>query len=181
MKIEKLPLLTLSLLLLTSSFTFAKDRDTVLQAKVQEAKEVLLEKDPSMQKWFDDSVGYVLFSSVGKAGFGIGGAYGHGEVFEKGEFIGVAKLSQLSIGFQAGGQAYIEVIFFQKQSNLESFKSSKFAFSAEVSAVAATAGASANAKFENGIAIFTVVKGGLMYEASVGGQKFKFKAGKNEG
>ena len=86
----------------------------------------------------------------------------------------MAKLSQLSIGFQAGGQAYREVIFFESKNNLERFKSSQFEFSAQASAVAVTAGASANVKYAEGVLVFTALKGGLMYEASVGGQKFKF-------
>jgi lipid-binding SYLF domain-containing protein len=86
----------------------------------------------------------------------------------------MAKLSQLSIGFQAGGQAYREVIFFETKNELDRFKESRFEFSAQASAVAVTAGASANVKYTDGVMVFTMQKGGLMYEASVGGQQFKF-------
>ena len=87
----------------------------------------------------------------------------------------MAKLSQLSIGLQAGGQAYREVIFFESKKELDRFKNSQFEFSAQASAVAAKSGASANAKYTNGVMVFTMQKGGLMYEASIGGQEFKFK------
>ena len=87
----------------------------------------------------------------------------------------MASLSQLSIGLQAGGQAYREVIFFESKKEMDRFKESKFEFSAQASAVAAKTGASADAKYANGVMVFTMEKGGLMYEASIGGQKFKFK------
>jgi lipid-binding SYLF domain-containing protein len=111
---------------------------------------------------------------VGKGGIGIGGAAGNGIVYEKGNIIGKAKLTQVSIGFQFGGQSYREVIFFESQSDLDRFKENKIEFSAQASAVAVTAGVSANVKYKEGVMIFTQQKGGLMYEASVGGQKFNY-------
>jgi lipid-binding SYLF domain-containing protein len=105
---------------------------------------------------------------------GIGGAAGSGVVYERGKLIGMAKLTQVSIGFQAGGQAYRQVIFFESDSDLARFKNSQFEFFAQASAVAVKAGASTNVKYANGIMVFTMQKGGLMYEASIGGQKFKF-------
>jgi lipid-binding SYLF domain-containing protein len=128
-----------------------------------------------MKKLFDNAVGYVIFPNVGKGGLGIGGAAGNGVVYEKGKMIGKAKLTQINIGFQAGGQAYREVIFFETFKDLDRFKQNKLQFSAQISAVAAKAGASANVKYAEGVLIFTQQKGGLMYEASVGGQKFKFQ------
>jgi lipid-binding SYLF domain-containing protein len=95
-------------------------------------------------------------------------------VYERGNIIGKAQLTQLSIGFQFGGQAYREVIFFEAKEDLDRFKQNKIEFSAQASAVAATAGVSANVKYKDGVMIFTQQKGGLMYEASVGGQKFNF-------
>jgi lipid-binding SYLF domain-containing protein len=86
----------------------------------------------------------------------------------------MAKLSQLSIEFQAGGRAYREVVFFESENDMERFKNSQLEFAAQVSAVAVTAGASANVKYREGVMVFTMQKGGLMYEASVGGQHFKF-------
>jgi len=113
---------------------------------------------------------------VGKGAIGIGGARGTGELLVGGKAIGKVTLTQVTVGFQLGGQSYSEVIFFEKQSPLHGFKNGGFAFAAEASAVALTSGASANAAYRNGVAVFTMAKGGLMYEASIGGQKFDFKA-----
>ncbi len=130
--------------------------------------------DSLMKHLFKSAYGYVVFPNVGKGAIGIGGASGGGIVYEKGAIIGKAQMTQVTIGFQAGGQAYREVIFFQNKEPLDRFKDNKFEFSAQASAVAATAGASGNVKYSDGILIFTQQKGGLMYEASVGGQKFKY-------
>lgn len=146
----------------------------VQDSEVQTTIKSFLNADPGLKSFFDSSYGYAVFPSVGKGGVGIGGAYGKGQVFEQGSMIGWSSLSQATIGFQLGGQAYSEVIFFQTKQNLMRFTSGEFALAAQASAVAATAGASADAGFRNGIAIFTQAKGGLMYEASVGGQKFNF-------
>lgn len=131
-------------------------------------------KDPGLKLFFNKAYGYALFPTVGKAGFGLGGAYGEGEVYRQGVFIGTSSLSQLTIGFQLGGQAYTEIIFFKDKHALDDFTSGNFEFNAQASAVAVTAGASADADYDNGVAIFTMPKGGLMYEATVGGQKFSF-------
>jgi lipid-binding SYLF domain-containing protein len=107
---------------------------------------------------------------------GVGGASGNGIVYEKGKIVGKANMSQVTLGFQFGGQAYRELVFFESKAALDRFKENKVEFSAQASAVAATKGASANAKYTDGIMIYTQQKGGLMYEASVGGQKFKYTA-----
>jgi lipid-binding SYLF domain-containing protein len=138
------------------------------------AKAEFIKTDGLMKAIFDKAYGYVIFPNVGKGGLGVGGAAGNGAVYENNTVIGTAKLSQVSIGFQAGGQAYREVIFFESKKEMDRFKNSQLEFSAQVSAVAVTAGASANAKYTNGVMVFTMQKGGLMYEASVGGQQFKF-------
>jgi lipid-binding SYLF domain-containing protein len=138
------------------------------------AKAEFIKTDPLMKAMFDNAYGYVIFPNVGKGGIGVGGAAGNGAVYEKVKLVGMAKLSQLSIGLQAGGQAYREVIFFETKGEMDRFKESKFEFSAQASAVAVKAGASGNAKYTKGVMVFTMQKGGLMYEASVGGQKFKF-------
>lgn len=129
-----------------------------------------------MSSLFANAYGYVIFPNVGKGAIGIGGAAGNGIVYENGQVIGKAQMKQVSIGFQWGGQAYREVIFFENKNALDRFKEDKFEFSAQASAVAATKGASANVKYTDGVMIFTQQKGGLMYEASVGGQKFDFTA-----
>ncbi len=143
-------------------------------ADSQTAKTEFIKSDPLMKALFDKAYGYVIFPNVGKGGFGIGGAAGNGVVYEHNKRIGMAKLSQVSIGFQAGGQAYREVIFFESKNEMDRFKESRFEFSAQASAVAVTEGASANVKYTNGVMVFTMQKGGLMYEASIGGQKFTF-------
>ncbi|WJW74990.1 YSC84-related protein [Thiohalobacter sp. IOR34] len=152
----------------------AASRPTAKDHEVAAAIAAFRAKDPDMKVFFDKAYGYAVFPTVGKGGIGIGGAYGKGEVFVRGRHVGYTSLSQLTIGFQFGGQAYSEIIFFRDKATMEDFQAGNFEFSAQASAVAATAGASADADYSNGVAIFTLAKGGLMYEASVGGQKFSF-------
>jgi lipid-binding SYLF domain-containing protein len=130
--------------------------------------------DPDIEKFFKSSVGYAVFPTVGKGAIGIGAAHGSGELIVGGKALGKTTLTQVTVGFQLGGQSYSEVIFFEQQNTLDGFKNGDFAFAAQASAVAVTAGAAANAGYRNGVAVFTRAKGGLMYEASVGGQKFSF-------
>jgi len=150
--------------------------DNKAELEVKTAILALLEKDPGMQDWFDNSAGYAVFPKVGKGGIGIGGAYGKGLVIAGDRVVGTTSLTQVSIGLQLGGQAYSEFIFFYDQTALADFQRGNFELGAQASAVAATAGASADASYNKGVAIFTDVTGGLMYEASVGGQKFKYEA-----
>jgi len=139
-----------------------------------EAIEAFREKDPSIETFFEKSEGYAVFPTIGKGGIGIGGAYGKGEVYRKGKLIGYASLKQASYGFQLGGQTFREIIFFQTEEALNKFTVGKFEIGAQVSAVALKKGAAASAEFSNGMAVFTMTKKGLMYEAAVAGQKFKF-------
>lgn len=157
------------------SFSQKKSKDKEIVADAREAKDEFIRVDGLMKNLFNNAYGYVIFPNVGKGAIGIGGAAGNGAVFQKGNLVGMAKMTQVTIGFQWGGQAYREVIFFETQADLDRFKNNKLEFSAQASAVAATAGASANVKYKDGVMIFSQVKGGLMYEASVGGQKFKFR------
>jgi lipid-binding SYLF domain-containing protein len=131
------------------------------------------EKDPGMSKFFSSAHGYAVFPGIGKGGLGVGGAGGKGTLFQGGTAVADTKMSQITIGFQAGGQKYAEVIFFQDAEKYKDFISGNFEFAAQVSAVALASGVSADAKYENGILVVTMAIGGLMYEASVGGQKFK--------
>jgi lipid-binding SYLF domain-containing protein len=160
-------------------FSAAQSQITKKEKKaVQEAKEAIdefLKTDALMKSLFTSSYGYVVFPSIGKGAIGIGGATGNGILFQKDSAEGKANMTQVTIGFQFGGQAYREVIFFEDSATMGRFKENKVEFSAQVSAVAAKAGASGNAKYTGGVLIFTQQKGGLMYEASVGGQKFKFE------
>lgn len=157
-----------------SAFSQSSSKKKKIIEDAQTAKAAFIKADGLMSNLFAGSYGYVIFPNVGKGGIGVGGAAGNGAVYENGVLIGTAKMTQATIGFQWGGQAYREVIFFENKKTLDNFKENKFEFSAQASAVAVTAGASGNAKYKNGVMIFTQTKGGLMYEASVGGQKFQF-------
>ena len=129
----------------------------------------------SLKPYFRKARGYAVFPNVGKGGFGIGGARGKGEVFERGNVIGSTTLTQVSVGFQLGGQAFSQIIFFKNKKSLERFTEGNFEFGASASAVLISEGANASADYSNGVAVFTFSKGGLMYEASIGGQKFSYK------
>jgi lipid-binding SYLF domain-containing protein len=157
-----------------SGQTSSKDKDLIADSKA--GIKDFIHTDSLMKNLINGAYGYVIFPNVGKGAIGVGGASGGGTVFEKKAIIGKAQMTQVTIGFQFGGQAYREIIFFEDKKTLDQFKENKIEFSAQVSAVAATAGASGNAKYTSGILIFTQQKGGLMYEASVGGQKFKYTA-----
>jgi lipid-binding SYLF domain-containing protein len=148
--------------------------------------------------FFKDCYGYAVFPTIGKGGLGVGGAHGDGRVYEKGKYVGDTSMTQVSIGFQAGGQAYSQIIFFENKAAFDQYTSGNFEFGAGVSAVAiksgasgsvGTTGATASAssgggdtgagtagKYRKGMAVFSVAKGGLMYEASLAGQKYKYKA-----
>ena len=156
-----------------SSWAWDPDEVEELKPKVAETVAKIKEKDSGMQSFFDKAAGYAVFPTVGKGGFGIGGARGKGLLMVGEETVAVVTLTQLTFGFQAGGQAYSEFIFFEDDLALANFRRGNYELGAQVSAVAVTAGASADAKFNEGVAIFTEAKGGLMYEATVGGQKFK--------
>ncbi len=131
------------------------------------------EKDSGMSKFFSSAYGYAVFPGIGKGGLGVGGAAGKGTLFKGGVAVADTKMSQITIGFQAGGQKYAEVIFFEDAETYEDFVSGNYEFAAQVSAVALTSGVSADAAYKDGLLVVTMTIGGLMYEASVGGQKFK--------
>lgn len=156
----------------------------------------VFQKSPAVQPFFKNAYGYAVFPTIGKGGLGIGGAYGTGQVYQGGKVTGTSSLIKVSIGFQAGGQAFSEIIFFQDKRAYDEFTSGEFAFDAQASAVAITAGAQAQVgekgasagasagpatgvqaetKYNSGMAVFVHAKGGLMYEAAIGGQKFSFK------
>ena len=152
------------------------DKDKKIMVDCDSAKAEFLRTDALLKNVFAGAYGYVILPNVGKGAVGVGGASGNGIAYEKGKMVGKAKMSQVTVGFQVGGQAYRELIFFENKEAMDRFKSNKIELSAQASAVAATKGASANAKYTEGIMIYTQQKGGLMYEASVGGQKFKYTA-----
>jgi lipid-binding SYLF domain-containing protein len=146
-----------------------------LRDESKEALHNFVKADSTLQKFLDESAGYVVFPNVGKGGLVVGAARGKGVLYEKKNPTGVATMTQASIGAQAGGQTFAELIFFETPTALKDFKDGKFEMSAEVSAVAAAEGASKAAKYKQGVAVFTLPKKGLMVQASIGGQKFKFE------
>ena len=151
------------------------ERDT-LKIEARSAISMFKVKDPGIQRFFDTAEGYAVIPTVGKGAIGVGGAYGRGMVYAGDKIIGYCSLSQTSIGLALGGQVYSEVIFFEHGAALAHFKTGNFALAAQASAVAVTTGASADADYENGVVVFTMPRGGLMAEASVGGQKFSYEA-----
>ncbi|MBM4026172.1 MAG: lipid-binding SYLF domain-containing protein [Planctomycetes bacterium] len=151
------------------------EQQAQLTVKSETAIATAKKTDPGLQKFFDTAAGYAVFPSVGKGAIGVGGAYGRGELYEGGKLTGHCTLTQASIGLALGGQKYSELIFFETPAAVDRFKSGNFAFAAQVSAVALKSGVSANAKYADGVAVFTMGEAGLMYEASVGGQKFSFE------
>jgi lipid-binding SYLF domain-containing protein len=157
----------------------------------------VFKKADTVKPFFENSYGYAVFPTIGKGGIGIGGAYGTGQVYARGKPTGTAKIFKATIGFQWGGQAFSQMIFFEDKRAFEEFTGGNFEFDAGVSAVAITAGVQAKAGTEGatggasagpatgaqaargyhkGMAVFVHTKGGLMYEATVGGQKFSYTA-----
>jgi lipid-binding SYLF domain-containing protein len=132
--------------------------------------------DPGQEKFLDHAAGYAIFPNVAKGGLVVGGAGGSGFLFVNGKAVGKTTLSQVTIGAQVGGQAYYEIIYFETAETLAAFKKGEWTMAAQVSAVALSSGASANAKYTEGVAVFTLTKAGAMAEASVGGQKFSYAA-----
>jgi lipid-binding SYLF domain-containing protein len=144
--------------------------------------------------FFNNSYGYAVFPSIGKGGLGVGAAHGSGRVYEQGKYVGDVKMNQISVGLQAGGQAFSQIIFFEDKRSFDEFTHGNFEFDATAQAVAITASATASAgstgtsagaaagqndantvgAYRKGMAIFTIAKGGLMYQAAIGGQKFKY-------
>ena len=140
------------------------------------AKAAFIKADPGMGSLFSGSYAYVIFPHIGKGALIVGGGHGNGVVYESGRAIGTAKVTQLTVGAQIGGQAYREVIFFENKDALDRFKEDKFELTGGVSATVAKSGASANAQYREGVQVFTEAIKGLMVEAAVGGQKFKYKS-----
>lgn len=156
----------------------------------------IFKESPVVKGFFTNSYGYAVFPTIGKGGLGIGGAYGKGQVYKGGSLSGTTSMSQLTVGFQAGGQAFSQIIFFQDKRSYDEFTSGNFEFGAQASAIAITAGAQAQSgttgstagasagagdpgkqagKYYKGMAVFTHAKGGLMFEAALGGQKFTYE------
>ena len=168
----------------------------VAQAGKYEDTVAVFKEAPESASFFKHAYGYVVFPTVGEAGFIVGAALGHGRVYARGKLVGDSTMTEVSAGFQAGAKAFSQIIFFKDKRALEAFESGNFQFEAGASAVAITAGVSASAAtdgaqssasltdhdatndgaWSNGMAVFSVAKGGLMYAATLAGQHFSYKA-----
>ena len=151
----------------------ASDAELVTEARKTLA--VFQKNDPGLVKITARSAGYAVFPTITKGAIGVGGAHGAGVLFVKGKAMGKASLTQVTVGAQLGGQEYSEVIFFETARAVADFEKGNAALSAEAAAVALKSGASADAKYKGGVAVFTATKGGLMADASVGGKKFGYE------
>ena len=192
---------TLRFYALLVAMIFASNFDSLAQADSYSDTIEVFKKSPVVQPFFQNAYGYAVFPTIGKGGLGIGGAFGNGQVYQGSKVTGTSSLVKLSIGFQAGGQAFSEIIFFQDKRAYDDFTSGEFAFDATATAVAITVGAQAKAgssgvsagasvgpetgtqaptNYTKGMAVFVHAKGGLMYEASIGGQKFNFTPAGNK-
>ncbi|MCZ6754168.1 MAG: hypothetical protein O7E49_02535 [Gemmatimonadetes bacterium] len=171
MKAGSLTLMLLAIVSLPAEAQKQKDLD-----RVQEAIDTMVAKDSGMADWFSNSYAYAVFPNVGKGGIGIGAAHGNGIVYRSGTPVGKSELKQVTIGLQLGGQKFIEVIFFKDKTAYDDFTRENFEFGAQASAVAFSHSASADLAYNGGVAIVTMAEGGLMYEATVGGQKFEYEA-----
>ena len=165
----------LALVVSLSGYAQAGGWNPKLKEDAKAALTKMLEKTPKLETYYNEAYGYAVFPTVTKAGIGIGGAAGKGVVYKNHDVVGLSKLKQATIGIQLGGQQYSEVLFFEDEEAFERFTNGKLKFDAQASAVAITEGVSIDAAYHDGVAVFTQTKGGLMYEASVGGQHFTFE------
>ncbi len=145
--------------------------DTEVQAAVQTARNT----DPGLQKFFDTAAGYAVFPRVGRGAFVAGGSFGRGELFQGGQKIGYCSMTQATVGLAAGGVEFTEIIFFETPEAVNKFKTGDLTFTADARAVALKTGVAANAKYANNVLVFTLGQGGLMVDASIGGQKFSYQ------
>jgi len=152
----------------------------VLSAEVQEAIAVFKARDSSIDRFFAQSYGYAVFPKVFKGGFFISGAFGRGEVFEQGRLVGYSSLSQATLGFSFGGEYFREIVFFWQKPDLERFKTEKYTFAAQATGVALSEGVAAKADYKEGMAVFIMADKGLMVDASLGGQKFRYVSAEPE-
>ena len=146
----------------------------VLGAEVNEAIAIFKAKDPGIERFFQKSYGYAVFPKVLKAGFWFAGAYGKGQVYEQGKMVGYCDMKSATLGATVGGEYFREIIFFREKVNLDRFKLEEYTFSAQVTAVAANAGAALKADYKDGMAVFITTDKGLMADVSAGGQKFNY-------
>ncbi len=146
-----------------------------LTVKAGEAVKNFKQADPGLTNFFAKAAGYAILPGVGEGGFIFGAERGDGLVYEKGKLVGKVTMTEVSVGAQVGGGSFAEVIFFETESALQGFKQSKWDMSAKAKANIAASGVAVNAKYEQGVAVFTLPRSGAMLAAAVGGQKFKFE------
>jgi len=167
-------LMSITMLTACSSTPRTEQERERLDIRVASTIERFKEADPSIEVIFDTAHAYVVFPAIAKGGAGIGGAHGHGQAYEDGNLVGYAEVSQGTIGFQLGGQSFSQIIFFNDKAAFNQLREGSLAFAAQASAVAASRGAAASAEYERGVMVFTMTNTGLMFEASIGGQKFNY-------
>jgi len=141
----------------------------------QQALDRMKLQDEGLDHFLGNAYAYAIFPTIGKGAVGVGGAYGHGEVFQGGSMVGYTDMTQATIGAQLGGESYSEIVAFQDQDSLNRFEQGQFAFAADASAVLLKSGAAASAPYKNGVAVFTSPIGGAMLEAAIGGQSFSYQ------
>ncbi len=146
----------------------------VKDPKIDQTIQSFLKRTPKLKLFFQKAYAFVVFPMIGKGGIGFGAAYGEGKVYRNFKPVGKARLTQVSVGLQLGGQGYSEIIFFKDKKTFDKFKNGEFTLSAQASAVVVKAGVSVDVDYNEGVAVFTLPKVGLMYEISVAGQKFDF-------
>jgi lipid-binding SYLF domain-containing protein len=187
----RIQMTALFMVLMILSIPACADREV---ANYSETIEIFKRND-TVAPYFGSAFGYAVFPTIGKGGIGIGGSHGKGQTYRGGSVAGFTSATSISIGFQFGGQAFSQVIFFEDESAYKNFTSGNFEFDAQASAVAITASAQASAgsqgtaasagtggsageqaktAYRKGMLVFTIAQGGLMYEASIGGQKFSY-------
>jgi lipid-binding SYLF domain-containing protein len=150
-----------------------EERDTLFK-EAQASRQEWNKVDPQFEAFAKKGYGWAFFPEITKGGFVVGGAHGRGVVYEKGQHIGYADLTQMSVGFQAGYQDYSQLIVFENQPAMEKFKRNEIDFGANASAVVADKGAAMGAQFVDGVAVFVRPTGGAMAEASLGGQQIAY-------
>lgn len=166
----------LSMLMLSGCMVAPKEPEgrKVLSSEVEEAIAVMKARDPDIGRFFEKSYGYAVLPKVFKGAFWVGGAHGKGEVFEQGAMVGYCNMTQGSLGLSFGGEFFREIIFFRDKEDMDKFKTGEYTFAAQATAVALKSGAAAKADYKAGLAVFVTADAGLMVDASVGGQKFKY-------
>jgi lipid-binding SYLF domain-containing protein len=157
-----------------STGSVSKEEGDTLMNRSQASRQEWNKVDPQFEAFAKKGYGFAFFPEITKGGLLVGGAHGQGVVYEKGQHIGYADLTQMSLGFQAGYQDYSQLIVFENQPAMEKFKRNEIDFGANASAVVADKGAAMGAQFVDGVAVFVRPLGGAMAEASLGGQQITY-------